>query len=230
MSLATRLRHAAQAGPYNPTTVAGLVGYWRGDSIAGVDGDFVATWPDSFAGGNLTATGTLRPTLQTVELNGRSVVRFDGATQWLDGGAITAKHWVAVAKYNGATFSDWNGLITGADNVNNDLVLTGNGFAPTTWYPDAATGTTYHLDGTLHPVETMPGPMNAWGILSFSRATAWALTSLQVGKDRSIGATARLWNGDVASILAFDSPLSNADLNYIGNGEAGLYALNWADV
>ena len=53
----------------------------QADTLAGlVDGDPVTTWPDSGTSGhNATADGALRPTYKTGILDGKPVVRFNGA-------------------------------------------------------------------------------------------------------------------------------------------------------
>ena len=74
----------------------------KGDGITGLsDGDAVATWPDSSGNSRhfTQATAGLRPTWQTNEANGRPVVRFDGADDWL----------------TNTTKADWRFLHNGSD-------------------------------------------------------------------------------------------------------------------
>jgi hypothetical protein len=69
----------------DPSTVAGLTGWWKADTLlppvaALTDGDPVSLWPDSnFRGHDATQTGTARPTFKTNIINGKPVVRFNSA-------------------------------------------------------------------------------------------------------------------------------------------------------
>ena len=80
----------------NPTFTVGLQSVWepsavspsawyQASSISGSDGDSVASWADSSGNGNTAAqlTSLRQPTLQTEELGGKSVVRFDGTNDIL---------------------------------------------------------------------------------------------------------------------------------------------------
>ena len=69
-----------------------LTAWYKADSISGSDGDSVAAWSDSSGNGHTTAqlTASRQPTLQTNELNSKSVVRFDGTNDILSDGDIAA--------------------------------------------------------------------------------------------------------------------------------------------
>ena len=69
-----------------------LTAWYKADSISGSDGDSVGTWSDSSGNGHTTAqlTSARQPTLQTNELNAKSVVRFDGTNDILSDGDIAA--------------------------------------------------------------------------------------------------------------------------------------------
>lgn len=69
-----------------------LTAWYKADSISGSDGDSVGSWADSSGNGHTTAqlTAARQPTLQTAELNGLSVVRFDGTNDILSDGDIAA--------------------------------------------------------------------------------------------------------------------------------------------
>jgi len=64
-----------------PTGLSGLQYWFQGDQIVGLsDGDLVATWPDGSGFGlNATQSSDIKKaTWQTNEVNGLSIVRFDG--------------------------------------------------------------------------------------------------------------------------------------------------------
>lgn len=52
---------------------------WKASDIALADNTEIDSWPAATGGVALSGTTSTRPTLQTNELNGKSVVRFDGA-------------------------------------------------------------------------------------------------------------------------------------------------------
>lgn len=69
-----------------------LTAWYKADSISGSDGDSVGSWTDSSGNSHTVAqlTSARQPTLQTEELNGLSVVRFDGTNDILSDGDIAA--------------------------------------------------------------------------------------------------------------------------------------------
>ena len=69
-----------------------LTAWYKADSISGSDGDSVSAWADSSGNGHNTAqaTSARQPTLQTNELNSKSVVRFDGTNDILSDSDIAA--------------------------------------------------------------------------------------------------------------------------------------------
>jgi hypothetical protein len=86
-----------------PDQIATLSAWWKADSIAQSDNTAVASWADSGSGGNTATqgTGANQPTLQTNEINGLPVVRFDGSTDFLNSAAsasLTATTLFAVFK------------------------------------------------------------------------------------------------------------------------------------
>lgn len=81
MSLAL-LGAGTAARAFSPADVAGLAAWYKADAITGkADGDAVAQWNDSSGSARhlAQAVGANQPTYQTAEVNGRPVVRFDGA-------------------------------------------------------------------------------------------------------------------------------------------------------
>lgn len=68
------------SGITDPTDIANLLVWLNADDIALADNSAIDTWSDGSGNGwNATASGGLRPTVQTAELNGHKIVRFDGA-------------------------------------------------------------------------------------------------------------------------------------------------------
>ena len=81
-------------GDWTPSELGSsiLTAWFKADTISGSDGDAVSAWVDSSGNGNDTSQGTAarQPTLQTNELGGQSVVRFDGSNDILSDGDIAA--------------------------------------------------------------------------------------------------------------------------------------------
>lgn len=72
------------AGSDEPGDIANLLFWLKADSLALADGAAIDTWEDSGANNwDATAAGTERPTLQTNEINGNPVVRFDGTNDYM---------------------------------------------------------------------------------------------------------------------------------------------------
>jgi hypothetical protein len=78
------LPHRRKAFRVYPIPTAGLLGWWKADSITQSDNTVVTTWEDSHTNEDLAqATTTNKPTFQTGEINGLPIVRFDGVDNWM---------------------------------------------------------------------------------------------------------------------------------------------------
>lgn len=79
---------------FDPTKIAGVVGWWRADDLVGADGSAVAAWPDRIAGITLVqAVGANQPLLKKAAngIGGRNTVLFSAAgPQYLQLGAVPA--------------------------------------------------------------------------------------------------------------------------------------------
>lgn len=200
-----------------PAGVAGLVRWWKADALALNDNDAVGTWPDSsgFIRNLTQATAGSKPTYKTNILNGLPVVRFDGTDDVLTSASGTGpKHVFAVAKYNTATFVDYDGLVTGAGAGDAEVVLTGRD-GQNFFFNSPAVTTDYYKNGTSFVETAMTGPMNAFAVMSISSAGFQNPMAVQVGLDRNNAG--RYWNGDVAEILAYNAVLSAGDRQAIQN-------------
>jgi hypothetical protein len=69
------------SGAFSPDDIAGLEVWLDADAIGGADGDPVTTWANPGSGAD--ATGASGQTLQTNEINGLPVVRFDGTDDFM---------------------------------------------------------------------------------------------------------------------------------------------------
>jgi hypothetical protein len=87
-------------GSSEPLSAASLRLWLQADTIVGSDEDAVGVWTGSSAFSNNATQGTAgnQPTLQTNELNGHSVVRFDGADDFMNFGTSAAMTVFIVSK------------------------------------------------------------------------------------------------------------------------------------
>ena len=78
---------------WTPSNLSATLSAWfKADSLKAADGSSVSAWADSSGNGNNTAQASAarQPTLQTDELNGLPVVRFDGSNDIVSDGDIAA--------------------------------------------------------------------------------------------------------------------------------------------
>jgi hypothetical protein len=83
----TAMQQGGGAAAFSPTDIAGLKLWLDASQITGLnDGDAVATWSDlsGLANDVTQATASRKPTYKTAILNGRAVVRFDGADDFME--------------------------------------------------------------------------------------------------------------------------------------------------
>jgi hypothetical protein len=72
---------------FDPTMLAGLKGWWKADSLALSDGAAVPSWSDSSGFGNTMTPAYGAPIIKTNIIAGKQVVRFSGANQAMQYGA-----------------------------------------------------------------------------------------------------------------------------------------------
>lgn len=140
------------------------------------------------------------------ELNNQKVVRLDGTDDLLQiNSSVSISECFTVANWNGVTgsFPNYNGLVAGQVAF---WVFAGNGtggsqttLQPSSLFPN------YEVNG----VATLEfAPLNDYKFLRASRNGGFNFINLNIGRDR--GLTSRYWNGDVAEVMAFSSPLSDS--------------------
>jgi hypothetical protein len=196
---------------FSPISVSGLTMWLDASKLGLADGADVTRWPDlSGAGRDLLPNPSYGsvPSYKTNELNGLGVVRFNGTSNLLTAsGPGSIKHFFVVAKYNHATFDNYDALISGSP-ADGDLALVGEGSgAANVWYPPGA-GSVYHYNGVEQTPPNLTAPMQAWAYMSVSRTSAWLFT-VQVGLDRQY--PPRYWDGDVAEVIAYDRVLTGPE-------------------
>lgn len=204
-----------------------------GGSAAVSDGDVVGEWQDQSGNGNdvTQATGTAKPTLQTAELNGRPVLRFDGSNDYLETTVLpdlrlAGEVWV-VCKYLGslsAYGAVW-GVNTTPNSTGNVLAHSGSsagylGIGLTQPYLNIAEDVSSNGTGAfiLRYTNTAGAfTYKAYGGANKSISGSLAVTTgtastLSLGVSRNdVGTRFYGLNYDLAAVLVYDSALSDAD-------------------
>lgn len=135
---------------FSPLQLPGLKLWLDASQITGlVDGDPVATWSDLSGNGNhaTQATGSKKPTIQTVTVNGRTfrVVRTDGVDDYLATLAFSVAlsqpttHFLVVSVRAGSVSAD--GLITDGIATSNRQSFVASNLNPDRFVLFAGTGT-----------------------------------------------------------------------------------------
>jgi hypothetical protein len=163
--------------------------------------DRITQWDDlSGNGKHATAPGgsAARPTL------GSEGVEFDGIGNKLNILSTVATQTIfAVADYNGTTFLDYDGLVTGPLNENEYIYAVGS------------EGTTYFYDNLLinvfvNGIETFDfAPLSTKKIVCVI-TDAQRLAAVVVGRDRDRDFSERLWNGTIYHVAIFPYALTDA--------------------
>lgn len=181
--------------PFGLDAVPGLVGWWRADAVTGMaDGDLMSTWAD--VSGNerpfTQVSPSLQPTYKTNIVNGLPAILLDGVVDFMNTPTIAtgARSFVLVAKYTGATFASYDGLLTGTQDF---IGLIGNP-GTANWYPSDANG--LYKDGEA----TNQGVTNAWHVFIATTATPRTM-AFRIGMDR--GNTERNWNGYITEVAMY---------------------------
>lgn len=105
---------------FEPTEISGLKGWYDASTLTGADGSAVSQWLDS--SGNeanmFQSTTAAQPSLQTAELNGKNVVRFDGIDDFMNMTQPFSQRMNATAYHNAVRYSpDGNYLAAIGHNV-----------------------------------------------------------------------------------------------------------------
>jgi hypothetical protein len=214
-----------------PPVTANLVCHYDADALGLGDGVAISQWDDSSGNGNhaTQATGANQPTCQTNELNGRSVVRFDGTNDYF----VVADH----ASYKAAALTIFAVAKSTGGTADQRLINYPHAGTHTSpffrWALQIDRGAVDDVSIYVDGVVTQGGSnSSAWRVYVFDTATArlWmeadALGSPTLnGADDAtitypnavglrIGANvtpAEYWIGDMAEILVYAATLSDAD-------------------
>ncbi len=205
----------ATPGQAVPLTIDGLVLWLDGsdaDTITESSGLISEVTDKSANDKNGTASADVRPTLVSSVQNGRSVMRFDGADDYLNiNSSVVYRTIFVVAKSDDASFSNYPGIVgdyTGTSPSNGHIV---NGVDGTTKIASATSNyTSAYRNGTS--IAGSSGhdfsPLNEFWIGSFELSSSITNTTSAIGM---INGGGRYWDGDIAEIIAYNVALDNTD-------------------
>lgn len=221
MTLAMRRRAmGAPTAAFSPADVAGLLLWLKADAITAVDGDPIATWPDSsgFAKDATQATAAKRPLYKATGVNGKPAVWFDGTDDWLGSAQecntkpTTVLAVVSVddlARYNTILGASTNALQHRVDQTDGKQTVNVQGVV------GIATSTTGLAALTPTVVTFTYGAAGAWAFYKNGTADgsgtndqAFASGSTVIGANNGL---AEFLKGHCAEVLKYDSVLSTAD-------------------
>lgn len=225
------------AAPFAPSDIAGLKGWWKADALALSDSAAVNPWTDSSGGGFDLALYVSAPIFKTSIVNGKPVVRFDGASNALETTAdsIPSSYTVfAVAKAASISAAAHSIVTFGSTSFSNVILrrdtATLNFYqltAPATYANVAeasgiASGTwnyfTANWDGAnIHLWRN--GTLKGTSVATTIQTTG---SHLGVGFDYQSGA---YWDGDIAEVLVYDSALGTTDRQNVEAYLAAKYGL-----
>ncbi len=196
-----------------PTSIANLSLWLDGGDAANMteSSGLISQINDKSGNGkNGIASGSTRPTLVSGELNGRSVIRFDGTDDYFNiNSSVTYRTVLVVAKKStSSAFSNYPGIIgdfTGTSPSNGHVL---NGVDATTKLATA----TSNFASAYKNGDSIAGssghdfsPLNQFWIGTFTLSSNMTNTTSSIGM---INGGGRYWNGDIAEVIAYSTTLT----------------------
>jgi hypothetical protein len=193
----------------------------KADALALADGAAVSSWTDSSGRGRhaTQATGTLQPTFQTNELNGKPVVRFDGGDR-LSVSALAntdpSATLIAVARPDSAgnqgLLGWWNAA--GFAIASSAWGYNGNAAGSAVPLGAALAGSLEVLAVRWNSTASADAFRNGGAAVSFDPHDSYVggTVPLDIGEQ---GGGPGFFGGDIAEVLFYDTPLSDSDLRAV---------------
>lgn len=229
---------AAAAPAVTPADVAGLIGWFAGDTITDPDGSSVTSWTDgsSFASHGTQATSGARPAVKTGGngINGHNVVRFDGVNDFL----ITAmptdtKPFTCVAVVKMTTLAGYGAILAGNTGGLEWRIDQSSGVQSALSQATALIGSSSSavVVGTAAILVCQYSGTGVWKFYKNGGAPDTGTTDLTFAAASStIGALASAdepIGADLAELAKWDSVLSLANLNAQCAALGTKYAITW---
>lgn len=227
---------------FTPASISGLKLWLDASQITGLnDGDALGTWPDLSGNGNdvIQGAASKRPLYKAGILNGKPVVRYDGVDDALANAGFTdlagapsaslftvkvqpASVGVLVALYSGCGFGTFNIANTKYWRVDNSCDVTGTPNWTAWHYESLIFDGSQAGDSNRAKFRHNASPVT----VSYGGAVP---ANLQLGNGVFVGALDDLgglsWNGDIAEVLLYSTPISGANLTAVESYLAAKYAL-----
>ena len=178
------------------------------------DGDRIANWLDASGGRNdaVQWDANIQPTVYNDVLNGRPVVRFNGANQMLRFNQVNGIRTVFwVLKENAGTAHSDRPLLGELPTEGEPFFHRGGNGAlwNSTWGRSEVYNGATLMNGAPVNGSTTALPQGNFNIVSLT--TTGNASARQIGRDRDFGN--RGWNGDYAEVIIFDRPLTQVETN-----------------
>lgn len=225
-----------------PSAIANLQTWFRASEITPqTNGSSITTWPDSGPGGfNATQSdATRRPTLQTNQINGLAVARFDGS-----GTATAADTLYTTAPGNAAAQTVFmvakSSNLTGAHTIRGgQLQLVVEGGTPTAYSNSVGLigESTVDIGTSLFYALTFSTTSGTWAWYQNGTATGsgsggelLSLTAVQaIGAADDDDPSREFWAGDIAEIITYTRVLTATERAQIHSYIQDRYNLAVAD-
>ena len=208
--------------PFTPKSIDGLV-LWL-DANAGITKDVngqVSQWDDQSGEDNHAAQSTpaSQPIHEANIVNGRPVVRFDGADDFMEFSAITN---IRTAFFVVRSFTPVpsRGIILGDSSAFHWHDDGDNMFHSSNSHSNIRTGSAYTNGSVVSPTSLLKPTV--FEVITV--ATAGNVTASRLTRDR--GFSDRVWWGDYADVLIYDTPLSSADREAVEEYLADKYGIS----
>ncbi len=149
------------------------------------------------------------PVLTTDVIGGHPAWYFNGTRIPLTySGDVTFKHVFVLASNEDATFSGYQGLVTGETSGD---VLVGN--SGDTKFYNLGIGSFYSKEGTDYDESDMQAPMGEFQLLEVKNFDGIAMDGIQVGQQRAD--TSRRWQGYFAEMICFERVLTRDEIRRV---------------
>jgi hypothetical protein len=221
--------------PFSPDDIEGLLLWLKADAIEGLsDDEAVATWEDSSSSDNDFTQGTAenRPVYKTNILNSKPIVRCSGENKYLTCATISDTQpftlWFVMDMTNDAN----DGGVFFYDEAITDMATDSAGAPNTAWIMDA--GDSHHFGLTAGGFHIIAAVFDGASSVGYDDGTGTAGantgTNAWLIGDTSLGNKFSTAPRDIAEVLFYNSALSTADLNNVGDYLADKYNLTWNPV
>ena len=170
------------------------------------------------------STDAAFPVVKTAILNNRDVMRFNETTGAFNNPELFSfRSGFIVSKFNGNTFPQYKGLLTG---ITNFPILIGS-VAGIHFYNFNQYKYEFRANHRIYLQEAAIAPMNAWHITFFKFWGGVITDGVQLGQDRYF--TDRKWNGDVALLAMTNRNLDEEKIDDYTRKISSSFALPIAD-